>query len=347
MVVALAPHASADPNNPTKAERDRAHQLFEKSKPLQDAGDCKQAVSLLKQAWSLHRSPDIAANLGACEGKLGEYPDAATHLAFADAHLMASATKAQREKVAAALALMKKQVGEVGVSVHPDGAQISVDGKVVGTAPLAAPLFLSPGDHQLAATADGYGEVGRIVTAKKGERTEVEVKLLWQGKSPGGTGGATAGAGGAASGTDGATNGSSGNSGAGGSTQARERSMVPVYVAGGVAVVGLGAALGFELARSSNRDDAQTALNDLGPQGCAAGTPFTAECAGIHDSNVAAHRDADLRNVSLGVAGAALVFGAAYLLWPHAQNESATRRVSISVTPVVSRARGLSLAGSF
>ena len=243
----------------------------------------------------------------------------------------------------------KQEVGEVAVSVEPDGAEVSVDGRVVGKAPLPAPIFLSPGDHQLTVTSHGYGDVGRIVTAKKGESTEVEVKLLWEGTSTAGTGGAPAGAGGAASGSGGATSGTGGDAGAGGGTDDGERSMVPVYVAGGVAVVGIAAAIGFELGRSSNADDASKLAQVLGPDGCGAGTPNAGECSQLHDSNVAANRDSNLRNLSLGVAGAGVVFGIAYLVWPRSTStEHGAKPHTLTATPIVSpQSTGVWLSGSF
>ena len=343
LLLGFAATARADPQNPTKAERDRAHELFMQSKKL----DCAKASPLLEEAWALHHSADIAANLGMCEAEASKYPEAATHLAFADAHIMASATKDQREKVSNALALVKKQVGEVMLSVQPDGAAISVDGNPVGISPLPAPLFLPPGDHQVRATADGYGDVGRIVTAKKGERTEVAIELLLLSAS--GTGGTTAGTGGAPSGAGGTPSGG-GDAGAGGDTApTTERSMVPVYVAGGVAVVGVASAIGFELARSSNADDASKLADVLGPNGCGAGTPHATECAQLHDSNVAANRDSNLRNVSVGIAGAGIVFGIAYLVWPRTSSaEPSAKRQTLTATPIVSpKSTGVWLSGSF
>jgi hypothetical protein len=50
----------------------------------------------------------------------------------------------------------------VELDVSPEGAEVSVDGQVVGTAPVDAPLVLAAGEHRFTAAREGYGE--RTVT---------------------------------------------------------------------------------------------------------------------------------------------------------------------------------------
>ena len=332
-----------------ESKNEQAERLLHEAAALAKKNDWAGARKLLKQSFQLVPASETAANLGQAAYRLGDHAEAAEYFSFALRTLSPSIPAAKRKAIEKMRDAAKQEVGEVAVSVEPDGAEVSVDGRVVGKAPLPAPIYLSPGDHQLTATSHGYGDVGRIVTAKKGERTEVEVKLLWQGTSTAGTGGAPAGTGGAASGSGGATSGTGGDAGTGGGTDDGERSMVPVYVAGGVAVVGVAAAIGFELGRNSNADDASKLAQVLGPNGCGAGTSHAAECSQLHDSNVAANRDSNLRNVSVGIAGAGIVFGIAYLVWPRTSSaEPSAKRQTLTATPIVSsKSTGVWLSGSF
>lgn len=67
--------------------------------------------------------------------------------------------------------------GLLEVAVDREGAEIVVDGKVVGTAPLSEPLRLTPGAHRLEVRADGEDAHEETVIVNAGETTRTTIAL--------------------------------------------------------------------------------------------------------------------------------------------------------------------------
>ena len=59
----------------------------------------------------------------------------------------------------------------------PEGAEVSIDGRLLGASPLLAPAKLSPGRHHIAVTTRGHEPFLRAVEVERGRSTEVEATL--------------------------------------------------------------------------------------------------------------------------------------------------------------------------
>ncbi len=59
----------------------------------------------------------------------------------------------------------------------PNGALVSIDGRVVGEAPLTAPLSLPPGKHLVVITKTGYNPSVQQIEIKRGETLRLRVTL--------------------------------------------------------------------------------------------------------------------------------------------------------------------------
>jgi PEGA domain len=325
----LAPTAQADPDHPTAAEQERAHELFERSKPLQDARRCDQAEKILLQAWSLQHSPDVAANLGMCQASMKKYRDAAEHLSFALHHIMAGATAEQRDKVGAALDLVEREVATVRLDVEPEGAEIRVDGVAIGQSPLAGDLFLDPGDHRVSVSRTGYDGRTETIAATKGERQPLAIRLERSIDAQPET----------TSPPPSERVPPAGDRVAGSSRGVPPKT-VALVVEGAVAAVGLGVGVGFLLGRNSAVDERDRLRDELGTSGCSA-DPSSPACTDLRVANDRAERDGRLSAVGFVSAGvAALGFGATWLFWP----EPSPDRPTVSVDPM---RRTLTVSGRF
>ncbi|MEZ4219642.1 MAG: hypothetical protein R3B13_01855 [Polyangiaceae bacterium] len=305
--------------------QDRARELFEKSKPLQDAGKCPEAVVLLREALALHESPDIAANLGMCEASMGKFVDAAEHLEFAVADMMPSAPQATRDRIRKARDIVRKEVGELILGLDPADAGVTVDG--ASRRVRNARLFLSPGEHALEFTAKGFASQQKVVSTAKGQSQSLDVALE---RVPSGIG--SAGSGGNASAQ---IPEEPADRGTGRTPATSERSLVPVYVASGVGLVGLGIGVGFFLAgqsKESQADDARTELVKAG--GCTNGLNAN-ECESLHDAYSTADSRYNLSTVGFVAAGVGIAAAVGYLLLvPSEQHSSAIRvRPSVALDP--------------
>ncbi len=341
LALAFAPTLSSSPASATgadTAETKEARDLMNKGNTFFRKGDWPRAHAAYSAAWALKKHFSIAANLADVELRLGKHREAAEHLTY----YLANLPPGRKERKAAEKKLLdaKSHISAVAVSVNVEEAEIFVDGKPVGGAPLASEILLDPGEHRFEARLKGYTTAADSIATIAGKTHSVALVLERENEAP------AVGSGLGGSNGMGAVAGGASGDGKGRPVPTQSPSLVPVYVAGGVAAVGIAATIVFELSRSSQADDAAQLADRLGPGGCASGSPNAADCSKLHDANVATNRSADRRNVSLGVVGAAVVFGVGYLLWPRSAEKS--NSTALTVVPVVAETRGgLSLSGSF
>ncbi len=183
--LAASPDAAAQPGDPRPAAgvgstpSDQADTLFRKGNELYKLEKWTEAEAAYRAAWDLKKTHDIASNLGHTAVKLGKYRDAAELYDFALRHHPPTVTGAEkkREFVQRGLADAAKHVGTVRVKVDPAGAEVSIDGKPIGTSPLEADVFVEPGRHALIAKLAGHADAQQAIEATPGSVQETRIVL--------------------------------------------------------------------------------------------------------------------------------------------------------------------------
>lgn len=136
-------------------------ELMNEGQEHEERGDLEQARASYLAAWKLEKSYRVAAWLGDVEARLGHHRDAAELLAIY-ARLAPAGDPggaAYRERYAE----VRARVGALVVAAA-GGAELRVDGRAVGVAPLLDPVFVEPGRH--------------VIEGQRGEqRARVEVEL--------------------------------------------------------------------------------------------------------------------------------------------------------------------------
>jgi len=315
MLGATSEAHAADPVAPVGgAQAASADQLFEQGVAARKEGKLAEAEELFLRAWAQKKTWDIAANLGMVELKQGKFAEGAGHVAYAIANLPPVEGDATRESLKKAFDAARPEIGEVKLSCEVEGATVRADGKLVGTTPLGASFFVSPGSVTIEVTKDGYEPASKTMEIKKGG-TE-EVKLTPAARS------------------------------------APERSKVPAYVIGGMglaaAIVG-GVMLGVGRAERADADASMPRDANHQPlcvRSAGLGPELRPECPGLRSKVAEAQL---LSNVGLPIliaGGVTIAGGALYLLWPTPKGEPA--KASGRVVPVVSTAgAGLVWTGTF
>lgn len=174
----LSAPAFSQPKPAGADDTQQADEHFHKGKELMASGRVKEAREEYLTAFRLRRSYDVAGNLGSAELTLGFPRDAAEHLLFALHHYAASGTTAaQLETAKQRFAEAERQVGRLKVSVSMNGADVLVDGTVVGRAPLDEDVFVEPGERTVEARLAGYEPAKQTIKSGKGTAQLVTLKL--------------------------------------------------------------------------------------------------------------------------------------------------------------------------
>ncbi|XXY45673.1 PEGA domain-containing protein [Sorangium sp. So ce269] len=325
--VAAAQH-SAPGEAPTSAAdaAKRADALVEKAKLLYLSGKHQEAEAALLSAWELNPTFDVAYNLGNTEYKLKKHKESAQYLSFALRHWPLLKTVAKlKPRAEQWLAESRAQVGAVTVTVGMAGAEVLVDGKAVGRAPLEGEVFVEPGEHRVEARLEGYAPASQTVSVAKGGAVEVTLAMaLAKREVKEATPVAKAAEGVSVPGT---------GAGAPAAEMApaapekpelvpQERSWVPVIALGAASVVGLGVGIGTTVAsNAASRDvDAQgRAIIDAGGQCKEPPSAFVDRCSKLYDAGSREETFGNAARVAFAASGALAVAAVTYALWPRAE----------------------------
>jgi tetratricopeptide (TPR) repeat protein len=156
----------------------QADDLTRRGTELSKKHQWAEAEALFQKAWAIKHSYDIGGNLGLAELALGKHRDAAEHLGFGLKSFPANGKPSHRELLREALERARAEVEAVSITVNMRGAEISVDGKAVGTSPLAEDLFVDAGARVIEAKLEGYTSARQDVVAAKGTAQAVTLTLV-------------------------------------------------------------------------------------------------------------------------------------------------------------------------
>lgn len=174
--VMLFHHASAP--IASNADKERARALVLQATDAVFTDQLPKAEALLRAAWQLEKTYDIAGNLGHVELSNGKPRDAADHLRFCLEALPSSEGTKQRDRVQRRFDEARRLVAALKIFVDVPGAEVSIDGVPVGIAPLAAEAFVDPGDRVVTARLAGYDAEPAIVVARAGATYDVTLRGL-------------------------------------------------------------------------------------------------------------------------------------------------------------------------
>ncbi|HKQ69596.1 MAG TPA: tetratricopeptide repeat protein [Polyangiaceae bacterium] len=354
--VCWAGPAFAEPT--TEAVR-MARKRFQEGVAAADLGNYEGARVAFQQAYALKPHASVLRNLGQAELKTSHFVEAARHLSLFLRDTTFGSV-ADREAAKKSLAQAESKVGKVTVDVDVDGADVTVDGELVGRSPLADPVYIEAGRRLLRVSKDGHTPYEQPQMLEPGRPAQVKVLLRSRVEVlPSATEAASISR----------TTGSSTtlpriddfvelspHEGLGPPPQGLKstpdakpstRAVVRV-VAGALTIVSVGVAVGFGLKGSSLRaheEDVRASLREEpGPAGSvcslAANGAACSDLADTAERRASANKIARVGGVAAGVF--ALGLGATFLFWSDATSPSAKLVPHVSPTHA-----GLVLEGAF
>lgn len=153
----------------------KAKAMLNEGSALYQSGDYAGALEKFKEAHATYASPKIWFNIGQANRDLGRFDDAMAAFeqfihgaSDASPDAIADARKATSE--------LKRKLGQVRIECQSAGAEVNIDGKVVGQAPLFDPIWVMPGRHQITAFADGASPAVETVNIVAGTEILVDLK---------------------------------------------------------------------------------------------------------------------------------------------------------------------------
>jgi tetratricopeptide (TPR) repeat protein len=180
-VAAAAAAAPGEPSvtvqSPSDAQaKTRAQALLSEGTTAYGRGDYASALDKFTAAYKIFPSPKLWFNIGQANRDLGRPVEAVE----AFDRFLTEAGDAPHETLTEArrsAAELKTKLGQLQVTCPIDGAEITVDGKQVGSAPLGNMVWTTPGRHQVAAQLAGFSPAIEDVVAVAGQAVAVDLDL--------------------------------------------------------------------------------------------------------------------------------------------------------------------------
>jgi hypothetical protein len=159
------------------ADKKQAQALVVAGVHLMDTGDNRGAIGKFDEAFKLFPSPKILFNMGRAHYALHEEVDALTDFErFLDESPYApKESRAEAERV---IAELRPRLSYLDLDVEDTGSHISIDGREVGTAPLARPVVVAPGAHEVRVEKAGLLPAIRNVSPVPGQKLRLALKLV-------------------------------------------------------------------------------------------------------------------------------------------------------------------------
>ncbi len=144
-------------NNPSEEDAKKVVKLSAEAAVAYDKGDYEKALNLYTQAHSLWANPKITFAMVKCLEALKRYREA---LQASERGLNENPNAVLKARFESKISFLKTTLakGTLNLLISPSGATVSIDGKVIGTAPLR-PLPLDAGEHKLEISHPNHAKI--------------------------------------------------------------------------------------------------------------------------------------------------------------------------------------------
>src|SRR5499427_1776643 len=177
LVAVLIGVAVVSRSAPARADAAEVEALIAKGNELRRAGTPGPALPYFQKAYELARTPRTTAQLGLAELAAGYPVEAAQHIGAALQSPNDPSIVKYRGILTDALAKARAQIGELSIQGSPAGADVVVDGRVVGQLPLSSPIEVVARSTQVEVRAPGYTPHTQEILIAPGQRNSLTFDL--------------------------------------------------------------------------------------------------------------------------------------------------------------------------
>jgi hypothetical protein len=157
-----------------------AKEAFDAAQLLSNNSDFAGALTKFEQAYALSGDTRLLFNMAVCAKSLRSYVLMRSLLLRYQREAGAALSAEDRSIIDAALAASRGLVGAVKLDVDPAGARVLIDGRVLGTTPLAEPVTLDLGDHALFVQKAGFDPIEQTLHVMGGNEMTLTLRLTAQ-----------------------------------------------------------------------------------------------------------------------------------------------------------------------
>ncbi len=154
---------------------EKAKEHFFKAKELYDEGALAKAIIEFKKSYEYSAVPLVSYNIGVCYDELHKYADA---LFYYSRYVeeVADLPPDKKAAIEERIEKIKKFIGSLELKVDVEGAEVIIDGKLVGQTPQGF-VSLETGEHDLLLRKVGMSDVKKKFTITSGEVTTIDVQM--------------------------------------------------------------------------------------------------------------------------------------------------------------------------
>jgi hypothetical protein len=167
--LAQTSYPDAPPAATSDAAKQEAARRFEHAVKLYEDADYTVALAEFERVYELMPDYRVLYNIGQVNIQLGRYARAFRTLKEYTARGRSEIPSDRRAAVAADLEQLSGRVARISVTVDQPGAEVSIDGTLVGKAPLVEPLVVDVGERTLRVSLAGYTPQTRSITLAGGD----------------------------------------------------------------------------------------------------------------------------------------------------------------------------------
>ena len=171
------PSARADEAAAATDSAADADALIQKGIELRKAGQDRQALAEFERAFSLYGSVRALAQMALAEQALGLWREAHEHLQQALPRMDDPWIAEHRSTLEAAAHEIASQLGSLEISCNVAGAEVRLNGVVLGLTPLSSPVPLVAGANVIVVSKPGFFEIARQVNIDAGRLSRLNVVL--------------------------------------------------------------------------------------------------------------------------------------------------------------------------
>lgn len=162
---------------PDAAAKQEAARRFETAIGLYEDSDYQLALAEFERVYELVPDYRVLYNIGQVSMQLGRYARALRTLREYMSRGGDAIPNDRRSSVRSDIELLETRTATLMLDIQPDGAEVWVDGVLVGQAPLAQPLVVDVGERTVQVRLAGYVGRTQAITLAGSDRRDVVLKL--------------------------------------------------------------------------------------------------------------------------------------------------------------------------